>query len=224
TIAHELNQPLAAITNYVGAARKLIDDRGSEIPDDARVAMQGASDEAARAGELVRRLRGFVERGELTFDYEDPVSVIDQARRSASDLFGLDDEQICVVVEGDIPKAMMDRLQIEQVVLNLLRNAFQAMRGDDSTDDQPLATITVSVTDETIEIAVIDQGPGIADDMLPTMFRPFHSDHVGGMGIGLTLTASIVRGHSGSVAARNHEDGAEITIRLPIHQPLTVEI
>jgi len=224
TIAHELNQPLAAITNYVGAARKLIDDRGSEIPDDARVAMQGASDEAARAGELVRRLRGFVERGELTFDYEDPVSVIHQARRSASDLFGLDDEQICVVVEGDIPKAMMDRLQIEQVVLNLLRNAFQAMRGDDSTDDQPLATITVSVTDETIEITVSDQGPGIADDMLPTMFRPFHSDHVGGMGIGLTLTASIVRGHSGSVAARNHEDGAEIKIRLPIHQPLTVEI
>lgn len=213
-LSHELNQPLTAIANYVGAARKRLRDRDDST--DVRVidAMDAAISQAERAGDLIHRLRRLVEQGDLELEPIEIKPFVDTAVALVTDLLGLTPGQIECVIAPNLPELMADDLQVEQVLVNLLRNAFQAMEGKIA----PRAALNVALdrSKAYVTFRLRDYGPGLSAEVEHTLFRPFYSTRRSGMGIGLALCASIVKAHGGTIAAANWEHGAEFSFSLPV--------
>ena len=218
-LAHELNQPLAAATNYLNAGNRLL-ERGEDGDDAALHAARGAVSDAAqqmlRAGSIVRRLRDFVERGEVELQPEN----VEELLRETCDLAisdGLPENiSLTLSVSDKLGPVLVDRTQIGQVVLNLLRNAAEAIQGSDM---HSLGRIRVSAGLEAagIVIAVQDNGPGLAPGISDRLFEPFVSSKRTGMGIGLAICRTIVEGHGGRLTAEPAADGGMIFhIVLPV--------
>ena len=212
-LAHELNQPLSAIANYVRGAKRLL-DRGD--PNDGprlRDALDKAADQALRAGDVIHRLRDFIGRGETELRVESISKVIEEA--SALALVGAKELSIRTKMQFD-PKAdlvLADRVQIQQVVINLLRNAIDAMRGAAKTE------LNVTVTRRTggfTLVSVSDTGAGLSEEVRERLFEPFMTTKKEGMGVGLSICRTIVEAHGGSIWAENNEgDGATFAFTLP---------
>ncbi len=207
TLAHEINQPLTAIANYMEAAGDLLDDPGPGARALLREALDESGREALRAGTIVRRLREFVSRGEVEKRVEDLSTLIDDASRLA--LIGARERGVRTFFELD-PAAtavLVDRVQIQQVLVNLLRNAVEALA------DQPIRDLTIATAREgggMIRISVTDTGPGIAPEVAPQLFEAFASTKESGMGLGLSICRTIVEAHGGRIWTEPRPGGGTV--------------
>ena len=213
-LAHELNQPLAAATNYLNAAARLLAREPPEpaMLELARGAVVDAAGQTLRAGSIVRRLREFVGRGEADLKPDDIADLTREACDVArTELAGPSTELVVRVPETPVA-ALADRTQIQQVLLNLIRNAGEAI-GDAAGGR---VEVSCDATREGVEIVVADNGPGLAPDVADRLFQPFVSTKALGMGIGLAICRTIVEGHGGTLTAgANPGGGARFRIVLP---------
>jgi two-component system, LuxR family, sensor kinase FixL len=204
-LAHELNQPLTATANYVRAALRLLDQAD---PDIARVrqAMEMAVQQTLRSGEIIRRLRAFVTRGEVSRRPENVAKLIEEA--SALALVGAKEHGIKVMISSDpdLPSVVADRVQIQQVLLNLIRNAMEAM---EDCEVRELSVGTV-VDDTNVLISVADTGSGIPPEIEAKLFQPFVTTKPEGMGIGLSVCRTIVEAHGGRLWIESNEGGGSV--------------
>ena len=201
-LAHELNQPLTAVINYAQASRRLL---GAGAGADKLVPIiDKAVGQANRAGQIIRRLRDFLEKGETDRRLDNIDKVVEEAIALA--LVGVKDIGVKVRIEiaADLPRAMMDKIQIQQVVLNLVRNAIEAM---EHSERRELAIITVLNDDREVETAVIDSGPGLASEVAAQLFQPFVSTKPKGMGLGLSICRTIIEAHGGRLSATAQPEG-----------------
>ena len=213
TLAHELNQPLSAISNYLKGSSRLIADRTDEDSVMLRDALAKASEQSIRAGEIIRRLRDFVSRGESERRIEKVIKLIEEA--SALALVGLKDHDVGVRLEPD-PSAdyvMVDKVQIQQVLVNLMRNAIEAMA---DSSQRKLTVSTSTGEDEFVTIRVADTGPGISSENIKQLFNPFFTTKAQGMGVGLSICRTIVEAHGGRIGVEpNSGGGAIFSFTLP---------
>jgi two-component system sensor kinase FixL len=210
-IAHELNQPLAAMLNYSNAARRLVQSGGdlAKLPD---IAVR-IGDQAERAAQIIRRMRDFVEKRDPHRAVVDINAIADDAIALA--LIGSKTANIETRVETDdtASPVLADRVQIQQVLVNLLRNAAEAM----AASEQRILTLTIRNRDErTVEVSVADTGIGFSDEVAARLFSPFVTTKPDGMGIGLAISRQIIEAHGGSLTARpNPGGGALFEFTLP---------
>lgn len=213
-LAHELNQPLTAFTNSINAGRRMMANDAAFSVDTAREVLGEAADQALRAGEIIRRLREFVTRGDTEMRIENLPDLI----REASDLASAGTEPYGVHVRLSFdPRAgavYANRIQLQQVMLNLMRNAHEAMA---QSEWRELEVVTARLDDESIEIAVADRGPGLPDGIVEHLFEPFHTTKIDGMGLGLSICRSIVEAHRGRLGYQpNCGGGAIFRVTLPV--------
>lgn len=194
-LAHELNQPLSAIANYVKGSARLLD---AENPDRATIrnALSSAGEQALRAGHIIRRLRDFVAKGEAERRIESLPKLLEEAGALA--MIGAKDLGVRLRYNLDprIELVLADKVQIQQVVLNLMRNGIDAM------EDSPRRELTVSAIqsdDDMVEVAVADTGSGISPDVAQQLFQPFITTKAHGMGVGLSISRTIVEAHGGRI-------------------------
>ena len=206
-LAHELNQPLSAIANYMKGSRRLLEDSADEHSAVVREAMDKAAEQALRAGQVIRRLRDFVARGESERRVEDVRKLIEEA--SALALVGAKDKGVRVRFEFDprIVFVLADKVQIQQVLLNLMRNAIEAM---EECERRELVISTVAAAEDMVEIRVSDTGSGIASEIGAQLFQPFVTTKGQGMGVGLSISRTIVEAHGGTIAPRPNSGGGTV--------------
>ena len=190
-LAHEINQPLGAIANYLKGSSRLLASGGV---DKARTGLDKAAEQALRAGDIIRRLREFAARGETERRIESLPRIVEEA--AALGLVGAREQGVIVRFHFDpaIDAVLADRVQIQQVVLNLLRNAIDAM------EDSPRKDLTVRIDpapDDMAQVSVADTGPGIAPEIEGRLFQPFVTTKAAGMGVGLSICRTIVEAHGG---------------------------
>jgi PAS domain S-box-containing protein len=199
TLAHEVNQPLTAITGYLRGCGMILDRMDDEHVPMLRHGIDGAVEEAHRAGEVIRQLRTFVARGETDQEVEDLRKLIEEA--SALALVGAKDKGIKVDFDlpHESPKVLVSRVQIQQVLLNLVRNAMEAMQDVDERD----LTIKAEVEDDgaIVRLSVKDTGPGLAPSVQEKLFTPFTTTKKTGMGVGLSICRTIIEAHGGKIWA-----------------------
>jgi two-component system sensor kinase FixL len=213
-IAHELNQPLTAVTNYVKAAQRFLsaDKPSPGQIQSARDAVEKAADQTIRAGTIIRYLRDFVEKRESEKAAENINQVIREA--VALGLVGTahSDIKVKLDLEPRIPRLLIDKIQIQQVLLNLIRNAVEAMAGVENGEIR-ISSVT---SDRYAEITIRDTGPGFLPEIAGKLFHAFATTKRDGLGIGLKICQSIVEAHSGSIRALPGGPGAAFQIRLPL--------
>jgi two-component system sensor kinase FixL len=206
-LAHELNQPLSAIANYMKGSRRLLENPSDQTAGMVRDAMDKAADQALRAGDIIRRLRDFVARGESERRVEDVKKLVEEA--SALALVGAKDKGVRVrfAFAPRLDFVLADKVQIQQVLLNLIRNAIEAM------ENEPIRELVVSTSpaqDNMVEIRVSDTGPGIAPEISAQLFQPFVTTKSQGMGVGLSISRTIIEAHGGSIVQRPNPGGGTI--------------
>ncbi|RIA46366.1 PAS/PAC sensor signal transduction histidine kinase [Hephaestia caeni] len=196
TLAHELNQPITAVVNYVQIAHVLLEDPDPETIAEVREALADAASESLRAGQIVRRLRDFVARGDVQKRVEDLPKLIEEA--CSLGLVGLSEHGIRTRLEID-PAAtpvLCDRVQIEQVLVNLIRNAAEAMA------ESPVRELTIATALEgpaMVRVTIADTGPGLDPEVAAQLFQAFLSTKTEGMGLGLSICRTIVEAHGGKI-------------------------
>jgi two-component system sensor kinase FixL len=214
TLAHEINQPLAAITNYIRGSHRLLEASTDASAPKLRDALGKAAEQALRAGQIIRHVRDFVSRGESERRAENVTKLVEEA--SALALVGAKERGVRVRfdIDSKVNQVLADRVQIEQVLLNLIRNAIEAMSDADSSRKE----LTISarrVPDDLVEIEVADTGPGIAPELADRLFSPFVTTKQHGMGVGLSISRTIVNAHGGSISVES-EPGAGTTFRFTL--------
>lgn len=204
TLAHELNQPLTAVANYLEETRDMLAEATDANADIMREALMEAAHETFRAGDIVRRLREFVSRGEVDKRVEALPGLIEDAGRLA--LTGARERGVRALFAFDplATSVLVDRVQIQQVLLNLMRNAVEAMV---QTQVRDLTVVTKLRPDGFVEVTVHDTGPGIAADIRPRLFEAFASGKQDGMGLGLSICRTIVEAHGGRIWAEHPDLG-----------------
>ena len=212
-LAHELNQPLAAISNYMKGSRRLL----AASPDPNRPKIESALDRAAeqalRAGQIIRRLRDFVSRGESEKRVESLSKLVEEA--GALGLSGAREQgvQLRFNLNPNHDLVLVDRVQIQQVLVNLFRNALEAMA---QSSRRELIASNIPVDDDMIEIAVSDTGSGFHEDVEQSLFQTFFTTKETGMGVGLSISRSIIEAHGGRMwAESNPSGGATFRFTLP---------
>jgi two-component system sensor kinase FixL len=199
-LAHEVNQPLTAVGNYLRATQRLID-----IGDTTKVrtALAKATSEVTRASEIIRRLRDFIRKRDSEKCAEDLGPMIEESVALA--VIGTERPNVRVELRlhPQASTALVDKVQIQQVLLNLIRNAVEAMAG---SPEQSLVIATLPSADAMVELSVADSGPGLAAEVRAKLFQPFVTTKSTGMGVGLSICHSIIEAHGGRLWADDNSD------------------
>lgn len=203
-IAHELNQPLTAILNYTNVAKRLIASTDPGTAAKSYEAVSKAGDQALRAGQIIKRLRDFVEKRTSTRTLEDINAVTEDAL--ALGLIGAQAEEIKTVLAlaPSMAPVLVDKVQIQQVLVNLLRNAVEAMA---DASRRELTVTTAPVNGAWIQATVTDTGCGVPEELAEQLFRPFVTTKSSGMGIGLAISRSIIEAHGGRLSMMPNPGG-----------------
>jgi two-component system sensor kinase FixL len=213
-IAHELNQPLTAIANYAQACDRLL---GMPYPDIAEIrgALKEVTSQAVRAGAIIHRLRALARHDLLDRELIDINALLGEL----AELIQLDAKthQVRCKLElaGELPLVSVDRAQIQQVILNLVRNSIEAL-GEAVAAGREIIVSTSASPQGGTEITVRDNGPGVAAAIVPCLFDPFCSSKPNGTGLGLAISRTIIKSHQGTLDYRpNSPAGACFIVRLP---------
>lgn len=222
-LAHEVNQPLAAIANFARAAQRSLQ---SDTPDLDAIAGHLAVivEQSLRSGEIIRRMRSMIDRGRAEIRPDDINDIIAEAIRVGRIGTFREGPEVHLDLARDLPRVMADRVQIQQVILNLMRNAIEAVE-----DDHHLLTIesrrgdapgrivlSAGVSGDEVLVSIRDSGPGIADHVLDTVFDPLVTTRETGLGVGLAVCRTIVSAHGGRIWAENSDQGAIFHFTLPV--------
>jgi two-component system sensor kinase FixL len=212
-LAHELNQPLTAVSNWMTAARRTLKVQVPDAPAAISEFMDKAIDQAERAGQIIRRLRNFVERGETERNAEDINKVVEEAAALA--MVGAKESSVRASFDfaAGLPPVWIDKIQVQQVVTNLVRNALEAMS---ESPRRRLSLSTGLAEDGMVEVSVVDSGPGLPADVASRLFQPFTTTKEKGMGLGLSISRSIIDNMGGRLTAKpNPEGGLIFAFTLP---------
>jgi two-component system, LuxR family, sensor kinase FixL len=206
-LAHELNQPLTAIANYTSTGRDMVGDDRPQTLQMLRDALDEAAKETVRAGLIIRRLRDFVSKGEMDLQILSLGKLMTDA--AALGLLGARDQGVTWKIDIDpgIENVLADRVQIQQVMVNLIRNAIEAMEGS------PIKELTLRSRchlQNQVEISVTDTGHGLSEEVAAELFQPFVSSKPQGMGLGLSICRTIVEAHGGKLSVVENPDGGAI--------------
>jgi len=212
-MAHELNQPLAAIVSYAGGCIRRMRG-GTERPGEILEALDQISEQAVRASEILKRLRAFVRKGEPRRERIRINEVVQNAIHFAE--VEAKDYGVAVRFEpASVPEVRADPIQLEQVVLNLVRNGFEAIREANGPNKE--LVIRTALDNGNVQVAVRDNGTGIAAEIAETLFEPFATTKANGLGMGLSISRSIVESHGGRLwATANPGSGTTFHFTLPI--------
>ena len=212
TLAHELNQPLAAIANYLRGLQQLV-RRPAADPKILAEAIDKSMAQVARAAEVIRRLREFVSKGDGETSLEPINPIVEETVALARVASRTADLPIFLRLAPDLPQVRVDKLQLQQAILNLVANAAEAMR---DSKRRELTLATALDKGGAVQISIADTGPGIDPEIASRIFDPFVTTKKGGMGLGLSLCREIAEAHGGSLAAApNLAGGSVFTISLP---------
>ena len=205
-IAHELNQPLTAIMNYTKAARRRLDRANADAAPITDL-VDKAGQQAERAAEIIRRLRTFIKKDESERHLETINAVVGEAAAMA--LIGASDHDIELIFALDdaLPPVLIDRIQVQQVVLNILRNAIEAFEGP---GERKISISTRAAGRAEVEVDIRDNGPGLAPGIADDPFRPFQTTKADGIGIGLAISRTIIDAHGGRLWAENSPEGGAV--------------
>jgi two-component system sensor kinase FixL len=207
TLAHEINQPLSAIANYLQGCGRLLE--GIEHPSAQKIrdALAETTKQTLRAGQIIRQLREFVARGETEKRPENINKLVEEA--SALALVGAKEQGVKTIFRFDtrVGPVLVEKVQIQQVLLNLIRNAIEAMHGSERKE---LLVVTALSGDGSVEVSVTDTGCGLAEEIVPRLFQPFVTTKPAGMGVGLSISKRIIEAHGGEMWAEPNPEGGTL--------------
>jgi len=208
TLAHEINQPLTAISNYLRGCQRLLERVESDNSTMLRDAIGKAADQALRAGQIIRRLREFVARGESDRRIESLPKLIEDASTLA--LIGAKENGVDVAFRLDptVDLVLADRIQIQQVLVNLIRNAIEVMA--ETPGRRRLEIAAVADREDLVQVSVSDTGLGIAPEIAKQLFQPFVTTKRKGMGLGLSICRTIIEAHGGKIWVEPNPGGGTI--------------
>jgi len=213
-LAHELNQPLAAIMNYVKAARRTIGAWESTQRAKTEELIDKAAEQTARAGRIIRNLRDFLKKRESVRTQEDINAVVREGIELSLAGTGHANIELRLDLTQENPMVLIDKIQVQQVVINLIRNSVEAMQG---LPRRILSVTTRRLDTGHLEIEVADTGPGLSPEISERLFQPFVTSKANGMGIGLSICQSIVEAHKGRIwATPNAPTGVAFHFTLPV--------
>ena len=216
TLAHELNQPLTAVNNFLEAAKHITKGIEGEQATNVGEIIENAVKQTARTAAIIRNLREFIEKRETNRSLENLNKVVEEAIALGTAGAVYNDTRVEVELDARVPLVMVNKVQIQQVLVNLCRNAFEAMK---TARRRVLTVGTRLETPETVMITVSDTGPGIAPEVMDRLFQPFTTTKSEGMGIGLKICQSIVEAHGGQIwITPNEAEGVTFRVRLPIDE------
>jgi len=215
TLAHELNQPLTTIANYAQGSKRMLQALPEDVAGTLQEALGEISAQSLRAGQIIRHLREFVMRGATVESAEDIRKLVEDAGALA--LVGSREQGVRTVFDfapgADI--VWTDRVQIQQVLINLMRNAMEAMRDSERKE----LVVRTELEGTFVAVEVSDTGPGIAEEVSAQLFKPFTTTKPGGMGIGLSISKTIIEAHGGNIGvSRNVNGGATFRFTLPAYR------
>lgn len=207
TLAHELNQPLTAIATYLNGCKRLLERGAAADPAMLREGVERAAEQALRAGQIIRRLREFVSRGETERRMESLPKLIEEA--SALALIGARESgmRVSFAFNPDCPSVIADKVQVQQVLVNLIRNAMEAM---EESQTRELLISTIPLPNAMVRIEVADTGPGIAPEVAAQLFQPFITSKAHGMGVGLSVSRTIIEAHGGKLWVEPRSGGGTV--------------
>ena len=215
-IAHEINQPLTAIASYAQACRRMI-QTGSSHTDELLRTMDKISVQAQRAGDVIQRLRNFIRKRESKRELCDLNALVRETILLAETDARVHDFRVEVALHQQSLLVVVDPIQIQQVILNLLRNAMEAMAGVADASESVTVTVATALHDpKAAQVLVTDRGTGVTEEIAERMFHPFFTTKSTGMGMGLSISRSIITSHGGSMGvAGNPERGITVYFTLP---------
>jgi two-component system sensor kinase FixL len=207
TLAHEINQPLSAISNYLQGCSRLLEPVEHPNAPKIRDALAETIKQTLRAGNIIRQLREFVARGETEKRPENINKLVEEA--SALALVGSKEEGVKTLFRFDIriDPVLVEKVQIQQVLLNLMRNAIEAMHG---CDRKELLVATAAAANDMIEVSVADTGSGLSEEITDRLFQPFVTTKPAGMGVGLSISKRIIEAHGGKMWAEPNPGGGTV--------------
>lgn len=217
SIAHEINQPLTAISMYAQSGLKLLE---RETPDLTRLAaaLDKLNTQSLRAGAIIERIQRFARAQENQRQYAGVNDLLKDLVKLAEGDARIHDVVITFDLADGLPSVYCDPIQIQQVALNLIRNAIDAMKEIGCRHGNALCITSRALQNGRLEVAVTDQGPGVATDQIDKLFKPFHTTKKDGMGMGLSICRTIITEHGGDLQFRNNNDGPGATFyfTLPV--------
>jgi len=220
-MAHELNQPLTAVMNYVQASRRLLDANTETAKEKVLGYMDKAIVQAGRAGDIIRGLRKFVEKEDTERTFENINEIINEAIALVLPGGRSSTLKLTTKLSPELSDILVHKVRLQQVVVNLVRNALEALEGRDAPH---IEVSTRLYRDSAIEVCICDNGPGLPDEVSQKLFQSFVTTKQNGMGVGLSICKTIVEEHGGEInAVSNEQGGVSFCFTLPTTTPTQME-